>query len=84
MTTIRSLALAAALTLSLGTVGAFAAPPAGQPNKGASTTKGESTKKPGEACEKFAHNSDAFNDCVQAQAKSDKKSKGKGKTAPSS
>jgi hypothetical protein len=78
------LALAAALTLSLGTIGAFAAPPAGQPNKGASTIKGESTKKPGEACEKFAHNSDAFNDCVQAQAKSDKKSKGKGKTAPSS
>jgi hypothetical protein len=78
----RLLVLALVLSLSLGTVSALAAPPAGQPNKGASTTKGESTKKPGEACEKFAHNSDAFNDCVQAQAKSDKKSKGKGKTTP--
>ena len=71
-----------ALVLSFSTVGAFAAPPAGQPKKGASTTKGESSKKPGEACEKFAHNSDAFNDCVQAQAKSDKKTKVKGNKAP--
>ena len=79
MTAIRILALTLTLSFSLGIVGAAAASPAG---KGSSTTKGESAKKPGETCEKFAHNSDAFNDCVQAQAKSDKKKPGKGKTTP--
>jgi hypothetical protein len=86
MTEVRRLAVAVVLSVALGVGTAGAAPPSspGSPAKGESTKKGESAKKPGKDCDKLTRNSDAFKDCVAAQAKSDKTSKnpGKGKKTP--
>jgi hypothetical protein len=86
MIEVRRLAVAGVLSIALGVGSAVAAPPSspGSPTKGESTKKGESAKKPGKDCDQLTRNSDAFRDCVAAQAKSDKTSKnpGKGKKTP--
>jgi hypothetical protein len=86
MIEVRRLAVAGVLSIALGVGSAAAAPPSspGSPTKGESTKKGESAKKPGKDCGQLTRNSGAFQDCVAAQAKSDKTNKnpGKGKKTP--
>lgn len=78
--TLFAAAVAAGLALSTTAVPTSLALAAGPGGK--SQTKGESTKKPGETCEKMFPDKDSTNykKCVEQQAQSDKKSKGKGKS----
>ncbi len=77
--TLFAAAVAAGLALSTTAVPTSLALAAGPGGK--SQTKGESTKKPGETCDKLFPDKDSkeYKACVEKQAQSDKKSKGKGK-----
>jgi hypothetical protein len=41
-------------------------------------TTSERSKKPGESCESYKHESKQYKDCVEKQAQSDKQGKGQG------
>ncbi len=74
--TLFAAAVAAGLALSTTAIPTSLALAAGPGGK--SQTKGESTKKPGETCEKLDKDSKEYKACVEKQAQSDKTGK-KGK-----
>ncbi len=74
--TLFAAAVAAGLALSTTAIPTSLALAAGPGGK--SQTKGESTKKPGEDCENYKHDSKEYKSCVTKQAQSDKTDK-KGK-----
>lgn len=71
--TLFAAAVAAGLALSTTAIPTSLALAAGPGGK--SQTKGESTKKPGEDCENYKHDSKEYKSCVTKQAQSDKTDK---------